>query len=128
MRWESTTGLNAEQLGELVARCDGLLGAWDNGRGRPCALSFFTAVVVTVAVLRKNLAQAVAGDVLNTSQSTISRTLRYFRPVVAAVLTEFVPDVATACAGEVPLVDGTLVPTGGQVSLGCTRASGRVPA
>ena len=84
--------------------------------------------MVTVAVLRKNLAQAVVGDVLNTSQSTISRTFRYFRPVVAAVLTEFVPDVATVCAGEVPLVDGTLVPTGGQVSPGCTRASGSVPA
>lgn len=112
MRWESTTGLNVEQLSKLVARCDGLLGEWDKGRGRPCAWSFFTAVVVTLAVLRKNLAQAVAGDALNTSQSTISRTFRYFRPVVAAVLTEFVPDVATACAGEVPLVDGTLVPTG----------------
>lgn len=112
MRWESTTGLSVEQLDELVARCDGLLGEWDKGRGRPRALSFFTAVMVTVAVLRKNLAQAVAGDFLNASQSTISRTFRYFRPVVAAVLTEFVPDVATACAGEVPLVDGTLVPTG----------------
>lgn len=112
MRWESTTGLSVEQLDELVARCDGLLGEWDKGRGRPRALSFFTAVMVTVAVLRKNLAQAVAGDFLNASQSTISRTFRYFRPVVAAVLTESVPDVATACAGEVPLVDGTLVPTG----------------
>ena len=112
MRWESTTGLSAEQLGELVARCDGLLGEWDKGRGRPRALSFFTAVMVTVAVLRKNLAQAVVGDFLNTSQSTVSRTFRYFRPVVAAVLTECVPDVATACAGEIPLVDGTLVPTG----------------
>ncbi|HMB04532.1 MAG TPA: transposase family protein [Isosphaeraceae bacterium] len=101
-----------EQLDELVARCDGLLGEWDKGRGRPRALSFFTAIMVTVAVLRKNLAQAVAGDFLNASQSTISRTFRYFRPVVAAVLTEFVPDVATACAGEVPLVDGTLVSTG----------------
>lgn len=112
MRWESTTGLSAEQLDELVARCDGLLTEWDKGRGRPRALSFFTAVMVTVAVLRKNLAQAVVGDFLNTSQSTVSRTFRYFRPVVAAVLTEFVPDVATACAGEIPLVDGTLVPTG----------------
>src|SRR5512135_1441818 len=112
LRWESTTGLSAEQLSKLVARCDGLLGEWDKGRGRPRALSFFNAVVGTVAVLRKNLAQAVVGDFLNTSQSTISRTLRYFRPVVAAVLTEFVPDVVTACAGEVPLVDGTLVPTG----------------
>src|SRR5512135_3748097 len=46
------------------------------------------------------------------SESTVSRTFRYFRPVVAAVLTKFVPDVATACAGEIPLVDGTLVPTG----------------
>lgn len=114
MRWESTTGLSAEQLGELVARCDGLLGEWDKGRGRPRALSFFTPVMVTVAVLRKNLAPAVVGDFLNISQSTVSRTFRYFRPVVAAVLTEFVPDVATACAGEIPLVDGTLGPTGNQ--------------
>ncbi len=112
MRWESTTGLGTEQLGELVARCDGLLGDWDKGRGRPRALSFFNAVMVTVAVLRKNLAQAVVGDFLNTSQSTASRTFRYFRPVVTAVLTEFVPDVVTACAGEIPLVDSTLVPTG----------------
>ena len=58
--------------------------------------------MVTVAVLRKNLTQAVVGDSLNTSQSTVSRTFRYFRPVVAAVLTEFVPDGATACAGEIP--------------------------
>lgn len=112
MRWESTTGLSVEQLDELVARCDGLLGEWDKGRGRPRAVSFFTAVMVTVAVLRKNLAQAVAGDFLNASQSTISRTFRYVRPVVAAVLTDVVPDGVTACAGEVPLVDGTLVPTG----------------
>lgn len=112
MRWESTTGLDAEQLNELVARCGGLLDEWDSGRGRPRSLSFFNAVVVTLALLRKNLAQAVAGDFLNTSQSTISRAFRYFRPVVAAVLAEFVPDVAAACAGEVPLVDGTLVPTG----------------
>ncbi len=69
MRWESATGLSVEQLGELVARCDGLVGKWDKGRGRPRALSFFNAVMVTVAVLRKNLAQAVVGDSLNTSQS-----------------------------------------------------------
>ena len=112
MRWESTTGLNVDQLDELVARCDGLLGEWDKGRGRPRALNFFNAVVVTVALLRKNLAQAAAGDFLNISQPTISRAFRHVRPVVAAVLAEFVPDVALACASEVPLVDGTLVPTG----------------
>lgn len=75
-------------------------------------MSFFNTVVVTVALLRKNLAQAVAGDFLNISQPTVSRTFRCFRPVVATVLAEFVPDVALACAGEVPLVDGTLVSTG----------------
>ncbi len=79
LRWESTTGLDAEQLDELVARCDGLLGGWNRGCGRPRALSLFNAVVVTVALLRKNLTQAVAGDFLNISQPTISRAFRRLR-------------------------------------------------
>ena len=127
MRWESTTGLNAEQLGELVARCGGLSGAWD---------------IRTWATVRLEFGHRGRGDRGGAAEEPGPGGGRgcpehqpvddikdvYFRPVVAAVLTEFVPDVATVCAGEVPLVDGTLVPTGGQVSSGCTRASGSVPA
>jgi DDE superfamily endonuclease len=112
LRWQTTTGLTGEQLDELVDRVDGLLGGWDHPRGRPRALDLYTAVVVTLALLRHNLAQALAAELWQVSQPTISRVFAALRVVVgqAAELTGF--GLADVPVTERVLVDGTLLPTG----------------
>lgn len=111
MRYQSTPGLSADQIEELVARI-GQIVRPGRQRGRPSSLSLYRSVVLTVVMVRQNLSQTVAGDLFDVSQPTVSRTYRRFLPLVGQALCLHVPDLAEAVRGRLVLVDGTDVPTG----------------
>jgi hypothetical protein len=52
-------------------------------RGRRRALGFYRAVVLTLFLMRRNEAQAVAAELFGRSQSTVSRVVRRLRQVTA---------------------------------------------
>lgn len=109
MRFHRTTGLDSEQLRDLVELVHQRV-AWSTGRGRPKATGLFKAVVIAVAYLRQNIVQEVLGEYFEVSQPTVSRIINQLTPVVADVLEEFIPNAIEATQGRVVLVDGTLVP------------------
>ena len=114
MRLHRTTGLDPEQLDELVARCFQHQKAQNSATwkraGRPAALSFYRAIAVTVAYIRQNIVQEVLAEIFNTSQPSISRAITAMTPIIATALQVCVPDLAEAIRGEVTLVDGSLLP------------------
>ncbi len=73
MRYEAMTGLNHEQLTELVTRVHAVRGGGFSSRGRPYALGLFGSVALVVCVMRKNITQAFAAAIFGVSQSTVSR-------------------------------------------------------
>jgi hypothetical protein len=63
LRYEAMTGLDDEQLTDLVARAHGLCGDKFVSAGRPLALGLFRSVAVVVCLIRKNVTQDFAGAV-----------------------------------------------------------------
>jgi len=106
---KATTGLTPAQFDELVARVDERI-IWDSGRGRPRALTLRQAVKAVVMYFRTNITEEMIGELLFTDQSTISRIISDLEPVIADVLDEFIPDLATETAGRATVVDGSLLP------------------
>ena len=92
LRYEAMTGLNDEQLTDLVARLHGLCGDKFVSAGRPLALGLFRSVALVVCLIRKNVTQDFAGAVFGVSQATVSRRWDLLRPVIGDVLAEVVPD------------------------------------
>ena len=111
MRYEAMTGLNNEQLTELVSRVHAARGGGFTSRGRPYALGLFGSVALVVCVLRRNVTQAFAGAIFGVSQPTVSRRWDLLRPLIGEVLAEFVPDPAEVVGAGTVLVDGTVCPT-----------------
>jgi DDE superfamily endonuclease len=115
LRPEVTTGLDAEQLTELVARVHQKRGGGYVSRGRPFALGLFRSVAMVLALLRQNIGQHIgqqlAAEMFGVSQSTVSRRFDALREIIETVLAEFVPTPAQVAGTSTVLVDGTLVPT-----------------
>jgi hypothetical protein len=111
LRLQVTTGLDSEQLTELVARIHQRPGGDYVSRGRPFALGLFRSVAMVLALLRQNIVQQVAAEIFGVSQSTVSRRFDALREVIEAVLAEFVLSPAEIAGNSTVLVDGTLVPT-----------------
>ncbi len=105
------TGLNNEQLTELVTRVHAVRGGGFASRGRPYALGLFGSVALVVCLMRKNITQAFAGAIFGVSQPTVSRRWDLLRPLIGQVLAEFVPDPAEVVRAGTALVDGTVCPT-----------------
>jgi Helix-turn-helix of DDE superfamily endonuclease len=113
LRYESTTGLDHAQIQELTARIHQILTSKDGvGRGRRPILGLYRQVVLTLVLLRQNLAQTVAGDLFGISQPTVSRIYRAMLPLVEQVTCVHRPPIPAVLAGRVVLVDGTLIPIG----------------
>ncbi len=110
MRLHRTTGLDSEQLLDVVALVHAQVDDWSKGRGRPKALGLFKAVALTVGYLRQNMVQEVLGEHFEVSQPTVSRIICQLTPVIADVLDQFIPDATEATCGRVVLADGTLTP------------------
>lgn len=111
MRLQVTTGLDTEQLTELVARIHQRLGGEYVSRGRPYALGLFRSVAMVLALLRQNIVQQLAAEMFGVSQPTVSRRWDALRELIEAVLAEFVLPPAEIAGTSTILVDGTLVPT-----------------
>jgi DDE superfamily endonuclease/Helix-turn-helix of DDE superfamily endonuclease len=112
LRYESTTGLDRDQIEELVARIWQVTAPTATGRGRPAVLGLYRSVLVTLVLLRQNLSQTLVADWFGVSQSTISRTYRRLLPLLEQVTCTHRPPLPGALRGRVVLVDGTLVPIG----------------
>lgn len=110
MNWKVTTGLDEEQLTELVARVHLALGGWQ-GRGRPPGLGLFRSVALVLALLRQNVVQQVAAEIFGISQATVSRRWTALAPVVARAAAAAIPEPADVARGATVLVDGTLALT-----------------
>lgn len=111
MRYQSTTGLAAEQIDELVVRI------WQISQTRetqawPPAVGLYRAVVLTLVYVRQNLNQAAVGDLFGVSQPTVSRVYRGILPLIGQALCLHVPNLREALRGRLVLVDGTDIPTG----------------
>lgn len=111
MRLQATTGLDPEQLTELVARVHARVGGEFVSRGRPYALGLFKSVAMVLSLLRQNLVQQVAGEVFGVSQATVSRRWDALREVIEQALADRVPTPAQIAGASTVLVDGTLAPT-----------------
>jgi hypothetical protein len=114
LRYQRTTGLLASQMQELVWRVNNALPEpWHKKTGRPKAYGLYQAVQIACMYLRQHGTQEFLGDLHDTSQPTISRSVTKLVPIVKAVLEEFVPDAKEAIElvqGRVCLVDGTITP------------------
>lgn len=118
MRYKSTTGLDHDQIEELVARIQQVLppGRRGRSRGRPALLGLYRQVVLTLVMMRQNLSQTLIADLFGVSQSTVSRVFRRLLPLIEQVTCIHRPPVPEVLDGRVVLVDGTLVPVGNRTS------------
>src|SRR5512143_667834 len=91
LRLKYTTGLDDEQLDELVGRVEELLQEpWHKPRGRRKKLSLRGAVAMAVACLRHNTVQGVLGEQWDVSQPNVSAHISFLTPLVEEALGEFV--------------------------------------
>lgn len=112
MRWHATTGLTDEQLTELTQRAHQHLDGWQQDRGRPRAVPFAQAVVLTLAILRHNLPQALVAELWGISQPTVSRIYQTLRRALRAVTEADAVGLADVEPDEQVLVDACLLPVG----------------
>ena len=111
LRYQSTTGLTADQIEELVARIWQIVHCKEE-RAWPSSVGLYRAVVLTLVYVRQNLNQAAVGDLFGVSQSTVSRVYRGVLPLIGQALFLHVPQLKEAIRGRLVLVDGTDVSTG----------------
>lgn len=111
MRYQSTTGLDHDQIQELVSRIHQVLAPPDRPVGRPAVLGLYRSVLLTLVLLRQNLAQTVAADLFGVSQPTVSRIFRRIAPLIGQVTCPHTPPLPEALRGRIVLVDGALIPT-----------------
>ena len=108
------SGLNSEQLDELVDRVTALLGnPWDSGTGRPRELTLREAIIVSSGYARQNIIEDVWAEVFDASQPTISRIITEITPLIERATAEFRPtaeQARVAVRGQTVLVDGFLAP------------------
>lgn len=115
MRYQSTTGLDREQILELVSRINQVLAGRKrrNSRsGRRTLLGTYRQVVLVLTLIRQNVNQACAADLFEVSQPTVSRIYRRLLPLIEQVVCVHQPTLAEAFEKRIVLVDGTDVPTG----------------
>ncbi|WP_219813114.1 transposase family protein, partial [Rathayibacter rathayi] len=118
MRYDSTTGLDSEQITELVSRIWQIVQSRPASAGRVAILNLREQVVVTVMLVRQNLNQMTVGDLFGVSQPTVSRIYRRIVPLIEQACCLSGVPLEEAAIGRVLLVDGTDVPTGNRASAG----------
>ena len=112
MQYKDLTGLTTGQLHMLTLLVSKETGPVAIPGGRPPAIGLFQSVVMVVALMRRNLVQAVAGSIFGCSQPTVSRRWDLIRSAIARVCAPFVPDPAEVTGRRgTALVDGTVCPT-----------------
>jgi DDE superfamily endonuclease/Helix-turn-helix of DDE superfamily endonuclease len=114
LRFDRTSGLDAEQLDELEELVSELLqNPWDKGRGRARELTLREALIVTSGYARNNITEEIWAEIFDVDQSTISRYITFLTPLIDEATAGFRPsaeEAAEATRGAIALVDGTLWP------------------
>src|SRR5262245_57503958 len=107
------TGLDAEQLAELVVRVREVVGDWEHPPiGRPPVLALFDAVVAVLFGLRHNLPDDVVAEVFGASRATITRYHQQLGPILRWVLYPETAQRLAQAQREGTLVDGLVAPVG----------------
>ncbi len=114
MRFDRMSGLDAEQLDELMELVSELLDeTWDKGNGRPRELTLREALVVASGYARNNITEEIWAEIFDVHQSTISRYITFLTVLIDKATEEFRPsadEAAEATRSTIALVDGTLWP------------------
>jgi len=112
-RCERMTGLDPQQLAELVARVREVVGDWEHPPiGRPPVLALFDAVVAVLLGLRHNLADEVVAELFGVSQATITRYHQRLHPILRWVLAPEAEQRLAQMRRQGALVDGFVAPVG----------------
>ena len=104
-----TTSITENQFEQLTQMVWQELGSATDG-GRVVVLTQRDQVRLTLTYLRANVTQAFLGEMFGVSQATASRVITTMTPILARLLTDFVPDPEAASRGTTLLVDGSLTP------------------
>jgi len=112
MRYQSTTGLDHDDILELVLRMNQVLPGKGLRLGRYPSLGLYRQVVMVLILIRQNLSQMAVGDLFGVSQPTVSRIYRKLMPLIEQVIGSVRPELPEVFKGRIVLVDGTDVPTG----------------
>src|SRR5258708_33727695 len=97
LRYDRMSGLDSEQLDELVWRIeDQLEEPWHKGIGRPKDLTLREAAVVACGYMRQNITQEGWAEIFDTPQRGISGKIAKFTPLTAASPKEARPPAAGA--------------------------------
>ncbi len=105
-----TTGFSKTAIVDICARIVEFFPVRKRVTGRKPALGLFQSVVVTLSYLRRNHVQQELADFFGASQSTISRTIATFVPILKVVFTQGVPSVDDLDPETQYIIDGTLLP------------------
>ncbi|PWJ59159.1 DDE superfamily endonuclease, partial [Rathayibacter iranicus NCPPB 2253 = VKM Ac-1602] len=116
MSYKSTTGLDSEQITELVSRIWQITQSRATSTGRAAILNLREQVIITLVLVRQNLNQMAVGDLFCVSQPTVSRIYRRIVPLIEEACCLSGVALTDAAIGRVLLVDGTDVPTGNRAS------------
>ena len=73
-------------------------------------LGLFRCIQVTLLTLRHNLTQELLADIHTVSQSTISRVITVYTPLIAEALQAWVPGTGDLDPDRQYIIDGTLAP------------------
>jgi len=111
LRYQSTTGLAADQIEELVGRIEQIVECRQEQLWPPI-VGLCDAVVITLVYVRQNMSQATIGDLFGVSQETVSRVYRGILPLIGEAVCLHLPELIEAIRNRLVLVDGTDVPTG----------------
>lgn len=112
MRYKNLTGLTTGQLHTLSLLVSKQTGPMAKPGGKPAVIGLLGSVVMVVTLMRRNIAQAAAGEIFGCSQSTVSRRWDKIRPAIARALASLIPDpVDVVGRAGTALVDGTVCPT-----------------
>ena len=105
-----TTGFSRVEIVDICGRVEAMFPSGQRVTGRKPALGLFKSIAVTLAYLRRNRVQQELAEYFGTSQSTISRAITTFVPILAAVLADWTPTVDDLDPNTQYIVDGTLLP------------------
>ena len=116
MRYDRMSGLDSEQLDELVWRIESLARRAVAQRNRAPEGPFpARTVIVACGYMRQNITQEVSAQIFDTSQPVISGIIAKFTPLIEASTEEDRPTVdeakEAAAREQTVLVDGFLAPT-----------------
>ena len=104
----TTTRLDRDQILDLCelihTACSGELPTAGSR-----TLGLFRCIQVTLLMLRHNLTQELLADIHTVSQSTISRVVAAYTPLIAEALQAWVPGVGDLDPDRQYIIDGTLV-------------------